>query len=370
VSTTTTLVFIAVVGARFLLPLAIPYFPLPAVIACLILDGVDQTIFQAFGQDPPGYQSYDKAMDVYYLSIAFLATLRNWSSMPAFTIAWFLYFYRLVGALIFELTGLRWLLLVFPNVFEYFFIAYETVRSRWQPTTLLIGWWLSAAGLIWVFVKLPQEYWLHVAELDLTDTIAAHHWFLGLIVALVVGAAVVFYTLVRPRLRPTDWDWRFRPEPLPEEIDEPQEQAAWRMRYDAVLSWNTAEKVFLLGLVCSIFGQMLPDVSASTFELFVGTGAVVVVNAAITLAAARRRWTIQSTVRAFLARLAMNIVLAWLSNRLLGARIDGYDTLFFLTMISLITTLHDRWRPVHEVRERLYAGEVGPITPSGSPATP
>ena len=78
--TTTTLVFVAVVGGRFLLPLLIPY-PLPAIVACLILDGVDQTIFQVFGHDPPNYQSYDKAMDVFYLSIAYLSTLRNWESV-------------------------------------------------------------------------------------------------------------------------------------------------------------------------------------------------------------------------------------------------------------------------------------------------
>jgi hypothetical protein len=367
VSTAATLVFVAVVGARFLLPLAIPYFPLPAVVACLVLDGVDQTIFQAFGQDPPGYQSYDKAMDVYYLSIAFLSTLRNWASSPAFQVAWFLYFYRLVGALLFELTGARWLLLVFPNVFEYFFIAYETVRSRYRPTSLLLGWWLSAAALIWVFVKLPQEWWLHVAELDLTDEIAAHGWVLGLIVALVAGAGVVFQKLVRPRLRDADWSWRFRPEPLPEEIDEPHEQTAWRMKYDAVWSWNTLEKVVLLGLVCCIFGQMLPDFTGSTANLFLFVGAMVVANTAITLAAARRRWTVRSTVIAFAARLVMNVVLAGVANWLLGDRLDGYDALFFLVMISLITTLHDRWRPVHEVRERLYRGEV---SPAAAPATP
>ena len=55
--TATTLVFVAVVGGRFLLPLLIPYYPLPAIVACLVLDGVDQTIFQLFGHDPPGYQS-------------------------------------------------------------------------------------------------------------------------------------------------------------------------------------------------------------------------------------------------------------------------------------------------------------------------
>mgnify|MGYP000863032880 CR=1 FL=1 len=71
-------VFLLVVGGRFLLPLLIPRFPLPAIIACLVLDGVDQTIFQLFGYDPPGYQSYDKAMDIFYLSVAYLAAMRNW----------------------------------------------------------------------------------------------------------------------------------------------------------------------------------------------------------------------------------------------------------------------------------------------------
>ena len=60
-------VFWAVVLARFGLPLLIPRYPLPAIVGCLVLDGVDQTIFQSFGFDPPFYQSYDKAMDVFYL---------------------------------------------------------------------------------------------------------------------------------------------------------------------------------------------------------------------------------------------------------------------------------------------------------------
>jgi hypothetical protein len=364
VDTTTTIVFVAVVGGRFLLPLLIPYYPLPAVVASLILDGVDQTIFQLFGHDPPNYQSYDKAMDVFYLSIAYLSTLRNWESMPAFRIGWFLYFYRLVGALVFELTHARWVLLVFPNVFEYFFIAYETIRSRWQPTHLLIGFWLSAAGLIWVFIKLPQEYWLHVAQLDVTDEISDHHWFAGLIVVVVVGLVLCFQMLVRPRLAPTDWSWRFRPEKLPEAIDEPEEQAAWRMRFDAILSFGTLEKVMLLGLVSVIFSQMLPDFTGTPTDVFIGVAAVVVINSGITLAAARRRWTIRSTGLAFLARLGMNIALVLIADPLLGrhnARLDGYDTIFFLSLISLITTLHDRWRPVHEVREVLSRGEPAPV---------
>ncbi|MFN6119436.1 MAG: hypothetical protein ACK5CE_07355 [Actinomycetes bacterium] len=53
-----TTIFITVVLLRFALPLLIPRFPLPAVLACLVLDAADQTIFQAFTDDPlAGYQT-------------------------------------------------------------------------------------------------------------------------------------------------------------------------------------------------------------------------------------------------------------------------------------------------------------------------
>jgi len=348
-----TLVFVAVVGARFLLPLAIPYWPLPAVVACLVLDGVDQTIFQLFGYDPPGYQAYDKAMDVYYLAIAYLAMLRNWVSVPAFRIGWFLYFYRLIGVVAFELSHARPLLLIFPNTFEYFFIAYETVRARWSPIALALSWWLSAAALLWVFVKLPQEWWIHIAKLDVTDEIAAHRWVLLLLFVLVAGAVVVVRYVVTPRLPAPDWDWRLSPEPLPEEIDEAHEQIAWRAENDRVLSWGTVEKIVLVGLLAVVFAQMLPDFTGSSTELFVGVAVVVVLNAAITLVAARRHWTVGSLAVTFLIRLAVNVVLVVLADEVLPggeASLDGFDTMFFLSLISLITTLHDRWRPVHEVR--------------------
>ena len=132
-----TVVFVTVVAARFLLPLSIPRYPLPAILACLVLDAADQSIFQAFTDDPlTGYQAYDKALDVYYLAIAYISTMRNWRDAVAFEVTRFLYLYRLAGVTLFELGGPRWLLLVFPNTFEYFFIAYEVVRTRWDPTRL------------------------------------------------------------------------------------------------------------------------------------------------------------------------------------------------------------------------------------------
>ena len=57
-----------------LVPLLIPLWPLPTMIAALVLDAVDQTVFQALAPDADlsWYQGYDKALDIYHLGIAYL----------------------------------------------------------------------------------------------------------------------------------------------------------------------------------------------------------------------------------------------------------------------------------------------------------
>jgi hypothetical protein len=348
-----TVVFVSVVAARFLLPLLIPRFPLPAIIACLVVDGVDQTIFQSFGYDPPGYQGYDKAMDVYYLAIAYLATLRNWTSVGAFEVGRFLYFYRLVGVVAFELSHARPLLLIFPNTFEYFFIAFEAVRSRWDPVRFVRRWWIVLAALIWIVVKLPQEYWIHIARLDVTDILAAHGWLvpvLGMLVLLIGGAATYG---VKARMPEPDWSPRVTADPLPEEMDTAAERRVWVAESSRVFSAVTAEKVLLVGLLCVVFAQTLPGVRSSDVELFIGMGVFVLANTAIVLAAARREVSHESLAVVFAVRIAVNVALVAVSWFLLGrGDLNVGTTLFFMLLLSLVTTLHDAWQPVHAVRAR------------------
>jgi hypothetical protein len=346
-------VFWTVVLARFALPLLIPRYPLPAVVGCLLLDGVDQTIFQTFGYDPPFYQSYDKAMDVFYLSVAYLASLRNWTNQGAVSISRFLFFFRQIGVVAFELTGLRWLLLVFPNTFEYFFIAYEAIRTRWNPARFGLKFWVLVAAAIWIFVKLPQEYWIHIAQLDLTDTIRDVSWFLPLLIVALLVLAAILYFVVRPRLQPADWSWRFRADPLPVEIDEAHERAAHQAAHRKVFDTAALEKTFLIGLISVIFGQVLPGVEASEFEVFLGIAVFVVVNSAIGLWSARRGYSWDSAALSFGVVFATNVGLVVVANLLLIRR-DGdlrlVDTLFFVFLFSILTMLYDRYRPVYEYR--------------------
>ena len=80
------LVITAIVLARLALPLLIPRVPL-IILAALVLDGVDNSLLAHFSSLDPGpngpYQSFDKALDIYYLAIAYLATMRNWTGDAA-----------------------------------------------------------------------------------------------------------------------------------------------------------------------------------------------------------------------------------------------------------------------------------------------
>ena len=60
---TYVVVFTIVAGSRFIVPLFIPRFPLPATLAALVIDAVDKSIFQIFTDaDLEGYQSYDLSL--------------------------------------------------------------------------------------------------------------------------------------------------------------------------------------------------------------------------------------------------------------------------------------------------------------------
>jgi hypothetical protein len=161
----------AVIGVRLLVPLLIWRYPLPGFLLAVFIDTVDEGLLTILGVrfSEEAYQSYDKALDIYFLAIAMLAMLRNWESRAAVQLGLFLFYFRLVGVVAFELSGWRALLVIFPNTFAPYFVFYELVRTWWQPSRLRLRHYLAAAALISVGFKLPHELWLHVLQLDVTE---------------------------------------------------------------------------------------------------------------------------------------------------------------------------------------------------------
>ncbi len=372
--TTDLLVFWLVVLSRFLVPLVIPRYPLPAIIAALIIDAIDQTIFQTFTNlDLEGYQGYDKALDIYYLTVAYIATLRNWTNLFAFQVSRFLWYYRLVGVTLFELTyvppGPRWLLLIFPNVFEYFFIFYEIVRLRWDPVRLTRRATILWAAFIWIFIKIPQELWIHIFQLDMTDFIkenifgvpadtppaeilADNIW---VIPALII-AAVLIVILIRwllKKLPPKDWDLSFDADAHQDEETGYVETGTIKGATDRFFNSVLTEKIVLVGLVSIIFAQILPDVQASNLEIAVAVAFVIILNTVISHWLARRGTEWQHALTQFIVMGAINFGLVLLYDFLLptrGGSINLGNTLFFVLLLTLIVTMFDRYYPIYQAR--------------------
>ena len=110
----------------------------------------------------PDYQSFDKWLDQVYMA-AFLLVALRWHGLER-SVAIGLYAYRLIGFVAFELTGERMLLLVFPNVFELWFLVVAT-HHRLRPGADLGPARTALVRVVLVAVKEVQEWALHGARL-------------------------------------------------------------------------------------------------------------------------------------------------------------------------------------------------------------
>jgi hypothetical protein len=350
-----TLVVLAILAVRLGVPLFIPRFPLPAILVALVVDAADQTILQRttdFSLDR--YQSFDKALDIYYLAIAYLAVFRNWTNDFAVVVAAFLWYYRLVGVLLFEILGYRWLLMACPNTFEYFFIAYCVIQTRWDPRRLSTRAVVGLAAFIWIVIKLPQEWWIHVAQNDFTDFMKetvfgvdpASSWsdafsnrplVLLAIVAVIVGLAVAGWRL---RTRLPVADWRFG-------LDMNRADVVVRRAEPVPTSMTAAvlEKVALIGLVGAIFANVL-DVESTALQIVGATVLVVVANAGLSIWLARRGAAWASLALELVVLGAVNTVLLSAYASLTGdGDLDRPLALFFGLLLTVLIVLYDLYRP-------------------------
>lgn len=156
---------LSVILLRFIAPLFIFPWPLWGTLASVLVDLGDWYFIHFRGpSDYIFYQNWDKAMDLYYLTIAFVITFR-WKDKLVQKVAGVLFIYRAVGDVIFWLTQKRTVLFLFPNLFENFFIFYLLFVFLFKKTKLLTSW--KIGGILFVFLGIPKiilEYFLHVLE--------------------------------------------------------------------------------------------------------------------------------------------------------------------------------------------------------------
>ena len=109
------------------------------------------------------YQAFDKTLDQVYMVVFLIVALR-WEA-PARSVAVSLFLFRLVGISIFAATGIRLVLLAFPNVFEFWFLFVASL-PHWRPefsfsrrNVVLILILLTSLKEIQEFVL--HGYWIH-----------------------------------------------------------------------------------------------------------------------------------------------------------------------------------------------------------------
>jgi len=137
-------------------------WPLAGGILAILVDLSDLLLRDVLELGGVGdYQTLDKWLDQVYMA-TFLVVALRWSGV-ARTVAVALYAYRMVGFVLFELTADRGLLLVFPNVFELWFLLVAAVGAERVATWSIPR--IAAALLTLTAAKEAQEWALHGARL-------------------------------------------------------------------------------------------------------------------------------------------------------------------------------------------------------------
>jgi hypothetical protein len=160
-----------VIALRVVLPLTILRWPLAGGLLAMAVDALDVVLVDGIasalgqpGEFGPFYAQLDKWLDIYYLGLE-LVVVRRWPESILRDTAILLFVWRLAGVIAFEVTAHRPLLLIYPNLFENFYI-YVLVVRRWFPAFMprTVPQVLVALGALLV-PKMIQEYVLHWEEL-------------------------------------------------------------------------------------------------------------------------------------------------------------------------------------------------------------
>ncbi|MBI2574334.1 hypothetical protein HYV82_00420 [Candidatus Woesearchaeota archaeon] len=128
---------LAVILIRLLVPFSIFRWPLWGGLAAVIADTLDVVIITVLDPNNTAnfylqhYTELDKALDIYFLLFMMIVSLR-WKEKLAKWTSISLFAYRAIGVATLEITHIRQLLFVFPNLFVWWFFLWE-VRNKYMP---------------------------------------------------------------------------------------------------------------------------------------------------------------------------------------------------------------------------------------------
>jgi len=219
-------------------------------------------------------------------------------------------------------------------------------------------------------IKLPQEYWIHIARIDTTDWIKvslfdvntsvswgeifrAQPVVLLALLALLMVVLLAAWWFVRRRLPPSDRALTFSADAHQPTFTEEQVRSALVSEARHIVDAALAEKILLITLVSVCFAQVLPAVQTSDLQLIIGVGLLVAVNTALSHWLARRGFAWAFSQRASIMMGVANVALV-LAYAFLRSMIDApvriENALFMALLLTLLVTLFDRYRQVYLIR--------------------
>ena len=152
-------------------------FLMPRVTALIefIIDWVDGELYKRAGYAQPQYSLYDKILDYYWYIWILIYILVNNIPFRSFFIL--LFAYRSFGQILYLITKKEIMFLLFPNIFEIFFLYYLVVTIPGKTTPLLLApaIWIALASI--TVIVLFREYILHLRRSNLSRLILGHATF-------------------------------------------------------------------------------------------------------------------------------------------------------------------------------------------------
>lgn len=180
-----------VIVLRLVVPIIMLRFPLAGGIVAIVADNLDWPFsqFHTFS-DYGSYQRADKLLDMYYLSFMLYVSL-FWKNSIARHTSIALFFYRAIGVFLFETTHIGLFLLLFPSLFEFFFLFYQGHLSFTKQYLTLTGKNLSAILFILLIPKLLQEYSANIVGMP------PWGWETAPFLAIILGTMTLFILLLK-----------------------------------------------------------------------------------------------------------------------------------------------------------------------------
>lgn len=148
----------AVAAIRILGSLPVLRWAFAGALLAIAIDFSDLFLWNLFGLDFGIYQAFDKWIDLVYMTTFLIVTLR-WKGLER-NVGIGLFLFRLVGVASFEIFQARTLLLVFPNVFEFWFL-FVAGKNLWRPAYTVTAGRATVWLLALLLLKEAQEFALH-----------------------------------------------------------------------------------------------------------------------------------------------------------------------------------------------------------------